>query len=148
MTALGHTAIHQLVATYADAINTRNKDAWASTWAEDASWALPGMEQQGRANIVAMWQAAMGGFPFVFHMMHAAPVIKVADNTASARWYLSEFIQDAQQNNSTNLGVYDDQMALIEGQWLFTRREFNVLYSGPADLSGQRIAYPHFTPQV
>jgi len=142
------SAIRQLVARYADAVNTRNKDTWASTWAEAATWALPGMEQQGRANIVSMWQGAMAGFPFVFHMMHSAPSISVDGDSATARWYLSEFIQDAQQNNSMNLGAYDDQMSCIDGQWLFTRREFNILYTGPADLSGTLIPYPHFNAQV
>ena len=34
--------IRQLVAAYADAVNRRDQDLWASTWAEECQWTLPG----------------------------------------------------------------------------------------------------------
>ena len=40
-------AIHELILSYADAINTHDGEAWISCWAEDAEWNLPmipGME--------------------------------------------------------------------------------------------------------
>src|SRR5690348_9172218 len=61
-------AIHELVATYGDAVTRRDGDAWANCWAEDSVWclpAIPGMEEiKGRAAIRAAWEAAMPGWPF------------------------------------------------------------------------------------
>ena len=63
-------AIRELLDIYADAVNQRDTELWASTWADDSSWKLPvipGMENvSGKDNIVNAWQTGMSMFPFIF----------------------------------------------------------------------------------
>ena len=48
-------AIHELVASYGDAVTRRDADAWIANWSEDCVWklpAIPGMERvEGKAAI-------------------------------------------------------------------------------------------------
>jgi hypothetical protein len=38
--------------------------------------------------------------------------------------------------------VYHDAYARIDGAWRFTRRRFDLLYTGPPDLTGRNHPFP------
>ena len=59
------TAIRQLIDDYSDAVFRRDASDWGACWAEDARWSLSGHVVESRAQIVALWETAMAGFPFV-----------------------------------------------------------------------------------
>src|SRR5438874_4026407 len=70
-------AIHELVASYADAVTRRDADSWIANWADDAVWrlpAIPGMERvEGKQAILDAWLGAMPGWPFQVTARPAAP---------------------------------------------------------------------------
>ena len=134
-------AINELVARYIDAVNRYHADDWAATWAEDATWNLLGMEVEGKATILETWKGAMSGFEFALMMLNSG-TLSVDGQRASGRWYLTEHLKTTEGEASMVLGVYDDEYSRESGSWLFTRRRYNILYRGPADLSGDYNPYP------
>ena len=140
--------IRNLVARYADAIHRRDPAGWGDTWAEDGIWRLPGLDDPaeqitmtGRDTLVAAWQAAMAGFPFVWHAIHSGHIAWDGD-APTGRWYLSERLLTADGQGLEIFGVYDDRYARTDAGWRFSERTFAILYRGPADLAGERFACP------
>ncbi len=124
------TLIRELLATYCDAVNQRDAEAWGSTWAEDAEWELPHLDMDnvcGREAIVASWVEAMKLFPFV-NMMAEAGSIEVDGDRATMRSYTAEVavMQDGQEIRPR--GQYDDICVRRGGRWQFAKRTFTVLH--------------------
>jgi len=124
-------AIRELMDTYADAVNQRCAEQWASTWCEDSAWRLPvipGMENvQGKENIVTAWNAGMAMFPFVF-MSISVGFISVEGDTATARCYTSEVAETVDGTELRPRGQYDDTLVKIDGQWYFKERTFHSIH--------------------
>ncbi|HUD30808.1 MAG TPA: nuclear transport factor 2 family protein [Novosphingobium sp.] len=129
--------IRELLDTYAHAVMTRDAEAWAATWAEDAYWALPEFPDlggfSGKAEIVAGWVESMkhyglGGSaarPMVY-VAHPGE-IRVDGDRASAISYTSEIFEDPATGKARRLrGRYVDELAKLGGEWLFTRREYTT----------------------
>jgi len=133
-------AIRNLAARYIDAVNRYHQDDWSATWSETASWNLLGMEVEGRDNIVQLWVGAMSTFDFALMMLNSG-TIEVDGDTATGRWYVTEHIKPKEGETNITLGVYDDSYCREEGQWLFARRHYNVMYQGAADYSGNYTPY-------
>lgn len=133
--------LRNLMARYIDAVNRRDGEAWAATWAEDASWDLLGTEVVGRANIVGLWQQMMGGFEFAL-MMPSSCLLEIDGDQASGHWYLQEYTRDLEGNSGTVLSRYLDTYSRIDGQWLYQSRRYSFIYHGPADLSGTYTPLP------
>jgi len=133
-------AIRDLVARYIDAVNRHHQDDWAATWSENAHWDLAGMEVTGRDAIVGLWVGAMSTFEFALMMLNSGTV-KVDGNTATGRWYVTEHLKPGEGDPSLTLGVYDDEYALEDGEWRFTKRTYHIMYTGAADYSGTFNAY-------
>ena len=139
-TGLEELAIRDLNARYIDAVNRYNKDDWAATWSSTATWNLMGMEVDGRDAIVELWTNAMSGFEFAIMMLNSG-TITVEGNSARGRWYITEHLKMADGSSNMTLGVYDDEYGCEDGNWLFTRRSYQVIYQGPPDLSGNFTPY-------
>ena len=140
-------AIRNLVGQYADAVNRRDKDDWAKVWTEDGVWVLPDLMNTGdhkimkvRENVVDVWYNTMQLFSFVMHIVYSG-TIDVQGNTATSRWYISENLIGTDGTHMTLFGVYNDENVKIEGKWLYKKRVFRPIYTGPADLSGQVMQY-------
>ncbi|MCC6382996.1 MAG: nuclear transport factor 2 family protein [Dehalococcoidia bacterium] len=137
-----YVALHQLVDRYADAVNRRDADAWGACWAQDGTWDLgAGRQVTGRDAIVGLWKQLMGGLPFVVQIVHSG-VVDSAGDTATARWYLTEYMHLPDGAKRMGVGVYRDDCVRVDGRWQFARRRYNLLYSGPADLSGTTFPFP------
>lgn len=134
-------ALNKLMARYVDAANRRDGEAWSSTWAEDSCWALMGTEITGRENILGLWKQVLEGFEFAI-LMPSSGHFDIDGDTATGHWYLQEFTRDLQGEALAALSRYNDSYVKVNGQWLFTRREYNFLYRGPADLSGEHTPLP------
>ena len=133
-------ALRDLQARYIDAVNRYNETDWAATWSDSASWNLLGMEVEGKAAIVQLWQGAMGSFDFALMMLNSGTV-QVDGDTATGRWYVTEHIKPKEGEPNITLGVYDDRYVKENGQWLFAHRHYNVMYQGPQNLSGNYMPY-------
>ena len=134
-------ALRNLMARYIDAVNRNDGDAWIATWAEDGVWNLMGEPVSGRSNVLAMWQQMMGNFDFAV-MMPSSCLFTVDGDTASGHWYLHEYLRDQQGAGITILSRYLDTYTRWEGQWLYQSRVYNIIYNGPADLSGEHTPLP------
>ena len=134
-------ALNKLMARYVDAANRRDGEAWASTWAEDGCWQLMGTEVRGRGNILDLWQQVLAGFEFAI-LMPGSGHVDIDGNTASGHWYLQEFTRDHEGEALAALSRYRDSYVKVNGAWLFARREYDFLYRGPADLSGEHTPLP------
>jgi ketosteroid isomerase-like protein len=126
-------AIHELVASYGDAVTRRDADAWIANWAEDAIWklpAIPGMERiEGRAAILQAWQNAMPGWPFQVNIQTCG-AIQVMGDRAHGHTYTAELNTDAAGKTERWTNRYDDEWVKRQGRWLFASRSLTVLHIG------------------
>lgn len=128
-------ALRDLMARYIDAVVRYDEDAWIATWAPDSVWNLLGNPISGRENILALWQQMMQTFEFAI-MMPSSCLFQIDGDTASGHWYLHEHTRDTQGKASTILSRYLDTYVRQDGQWLYQSREYNFIYNGAPDLSG------------
>ncbi len=128
-------AIHELVASYGDAVTGRDGDAWIDNWAEEgAVWklpAIPGMERvEGREAILAAWLAAMPGWPTQINFQRCGAIMVEGDR-AHGHTYTDELNLDAAGNWERWLNRYDDEWVKRDGRWRFASRSLTVLAIRP-----------------
>lgn len=119
-------AIRELVESYNDAVMRFDGEAWQSNWTDDATWALPGREVQGKANFFPMWQESMSAFSFVGFFASAGPIIVTGD-TAKGTWYQQEFLHLEAGGKMNVTGRYEDEYVKKDGRWYFTKRVYSIL---------------------
>jgi ketosteroid isomerase-like protein len=128
-------AIHELVASYGDAVTRNDPDSWIANWAEDAVWrlpAIPGMECiEGREAILAAWLAAMPGWPIQVNFQRCG-AIAVEGDRAHGHTYTDELNTDTTGKTERWLNRYDDEWVKRDGRWYFASRSLNVLIIRPA----------------
>ncbi len=131
--------IRELIETYADAVMRGDPVDWASVWADDSYWSLPdfpGLEEfVGKDAIVAGWVKSIEDFgdaePGKPKMIYIATpgAIEVDGDRATARVYTSEIFTIPGTDNEVRVrGQYDDELARIDGRWLFTKRVYRLLH--------------------
>ena len=123
-------AIRELLERYCDGVNQRDAELWGSTWSEDAVWDLPHLDMgglEGRQKIVESWLEAMKLFPFV-NMIAQPGFIQIEGDRATMRSYTSEVAVMQDGTEIRPVGQYDDEMVRVNGEWLFSRRKFQVLH--------------------
>jgi uncharacterized protein (TIGR02246 family) len=124
-------AIHELVATYGDAVTRRDGDCWA----EDSVWylpAIPGMEEvKGRAAIRAAWEGAMPGWPFQVNIQTLGAVT-ISGDTATGHAYTHELNTDTEGLTQRWTGKYTDTYVKRDGRWWIASRSYAVLHIGVA----------------
>jgi uncharacterized protein (TIGR02246 family) len=119
-------AIHELNGTYADGVVRIDAATWASVWADDADWDLMGHQTKGKEAIVAFWNGAMSGLEAV--SFHCVPsMIEVTGNTAKSRVQTQEILKPKDGKARHVGGLYEDELAKVDGQWLFTSRKFKII---------------------
>ena len=122
-------AIRQLIDDYGDAVFRRDAAGWGACWAEDARWSLSGHVVEGRDQIVALWETAMAGFPFVAFFAQAG-LIEVDEGRANGRVYTHELLEKSDGTIDRPIGRYDDEYRKIEGAWRFAARTYTLLHRG------------------
>ena len=119
-------AIRELHEIYADGVVRIDADTWGSVWAPDAHWDLMGMKVDGKDAIVQMWTGAMDGLQAVsFQCMPCA--IEVDGDTATSRVQTQEILWMKDGATRHVGGLYEDKLAKIDGQWLYTSRIFKIV---------------------
>ena len=119
-------AIQELNGIYADGVVRIDAETWGSVWADDADWDLMGHQTNGKEAIVAFWNGAMGGLEAVsFQCMPC--MIEVTGNTAKSRVQTQEILKPKDGKARHVGGLYEDELAKIGGQWLFTSRKFKII---------------------
>ena len=124
-----------LVHKYSDAVVHRDRDRWASCWAEDAKWELAADRVvKGRSAIVEHWLQSMETIDVVVQMVGNGRVT-IDGETAKGRWYFQEHVRRRDGDVGILLAYYDDTYVFVGGRWLFTSRRLTRMYHGPPDLS-------------
>ncbi len=119
-------AIQELNGTYADGVVRIDAATWATVWADDADWDLMGHQTKGKEAIVAFWNGAMSGLEAV--SFHCVPcMIEVTGNTAKSRVQTQEILKPKDGKARHVGGLYEDELAKIDGRWLFTSRKFKII---------------------
>jgi hypothetical protein len=127
------SAVRKLNAYYCDAVMRRDGELWRSLWHTDARWFFLGEWIEGREAIFSRWQQAMAGFPVVYHRA-SGEIIDVNGEAAHTRVYVDEQIIDAKGNALHIVGVYNDDVVLHNGKWLYASRHFSLIYQGEGTL--------------
>ncbi|MHA7820487.1 MAG: nuclear transport factor 2 family protein [Erythrobacter sp.] len=118
--------IAELNGVYADGVVLADPDVWGSVWAKDATWDFFGQIHRGREAIVAFWSGAMGGIEKV--SFHCVPcMIEIDGDTATARVQTQEILHMKDGVTRIVGGLYEDELAKIDGEWLFTHRKFGIV---------------------
>jgi uncharacterized protein (TIGR02246 family) len=131
-------AIHQLYARYSDAIMRNDPDTFGSCWSEDAYWLLLGNEFRGRDAIVESYTHSVAGTDFILHLA-MAPLIAVEGDAARVRTQVMEILHFSGGGSMLILANYNDELARVDGQWLFAARRISVRYSGPFAMDDNMI---------
>jgi hypothetical protein len=138
-------AVRDLHARYADAIWRRDYAAAAACFTRDGEWRNGGLVLRGRGEIAAALDRFMVRFRRVF-MTFRTPILSLAPAGAEARTYVTEQNVTTDGQGRLAVGVYYERIVLEDALW---RREwalFQLLYRGPADLSGDFLDQPDFGP--
>ncbi len=119
-------AITELNGTYADGVVRMDPETWGSVWADDAYWNLMGHEVTGKEAIVGFWNQAMSGLAAVSFQCIPC-MIEVTGNTARSRVQTQEILK-AKEGPARHVGgLYEDELAKIDGAWRFTSRKFRII---------------------
>lgn len=117
-------AIRELVESYNHAVMRFDAADWASNWAPDGVWSLPGRgEVQGRDTIVETWKQAMSAFT-VEGFFASGAVITVDGDHAEGVWYQQEFLRSPDGVTRFIIGEYNDRYVKTDGRWFIARRAY------------------------
>jgi hypothetical protein len=142
--AADELAIRGLVARYAEAVSSHNREQWAATWTEDGQWSVMGQTSVGRDDTVALWEKLMGGLEFIVQLANSGTV-EFDENDgdrATGRWQITEHGKFPGGNAIFTIGFYQDECVRVDGEWRFKKRSFSPLYFGPPDLSAATHPFP------
>lgn len=136
--------IRQLHARYADAVWRKDLAAFADCFAADAEWRIAGMVLEGREAIASTFGNIISDATRVF-MAFQTPILEVTGvGRASARTMVSEQCRWNDGRCNLTLGRYFEHFVEEGGRWRFGWRLYQVLYTGPTDLSGDYFDEPDF----
>lgn len=122
-------AINDVLARYADGVNRRDVDLWASSWDEDGEWFLFGPDPvKGRDNIASTWKEAIAGYPFVVMFASQGEVVIEGDHARGIS-YTNEVARTGDGTELRVTGTYEDRYTRRNGRWGFSFRKFTQLHS-------------------
>jgi hypothetical protein len=135
-------AVHNLVGRYCNEVSTADIDRWSETWANDATWSIPGEGVLVGLDAICESFARIRATYLLCVQEILSGSVEVVDAThARARWYVRELQwsqRDAEVVGSELIGIYDDEVARHQdGDVRFSSRDFALLYSGPVAMTGR-----------
>jgi hypothetical protein len=138
--------IRQLHARYTDAVWRKDAQGFAECFTQEGEWRISGMALKGRAEVSATIEKIFLVARRVL-IEFQPPIITLTDGKAFGRTYLTEkcsWLNGREPNIS--IGRYYERFVKDGDRWLFGWRVFQILYTGPADLSGTYHDQPDFGP--
>jgi uncharacterized protein (TIGR02246 family) len=134
--------IRELTARFTDAVNRRAPRDVAALFAEDGEWHVPGVPvARGREAVANLLDGLLGNFDRLIQVTHSGHV-DLADDAATATWYLSEFAASSASGKAfTFVGTYRDELVRTAEGWRFGTRAFDFLYRAKGDAEARW--YPH-----
>ena len=123
-------AIRDLLAGFADAVNQMDPEMLREVFTEDGEWVVTGYgEPRGHDAIVALLADLLVKWEGIFHAIHTGTV-ELAGDTATGRWYFTEFGKLLDGTELRFAGVYhDDYVRGADGRWRFARRRYDGMFN-------------------
>ena len=121
-------AIRELMETFAVGAMRVDLDIWGSTWADEAVWGLPSMEQpaSGKANVLASFKEKMAYVDFMSMISFPSDLVFNGD-TATGKAYCRELIYPKSGGHMIVVGCFDDKYVKRDGRWYFVSRIYEVM---------------------
>lgn len=142
-------AVRTLTARYCDAVLRCDTERFASLWASDGSWVVPGVAATvGRDRIARLFAKLRQGFELCTQELLSGMVVAGPTGQARARWQIREFQWRSNGPPSCVMGVYTDHLVIEDGAWCFAERRFDIVYRGAVDLTAAPIALPADLPPL
>ncbi|CAB4733993.1 unannotated protein [freshwater metagenome] len=141
-------AVRNLTAQYCDAVARNDGDLFVSLWTSGADWVAAGHVTSGRDRIARVFAKLRGGYVLCTQELmsgYVVPFHSVDGPAAHARWQIRELQWKTDAPVSCVLGIYSDHLVVEDGSWRFARRQFDILYRGPVDLTGHVTPIPTIT---
>ncbi len=143
--AAAECGIRQLHARYADAVWRKDPRSFAECFTSKGEWRISGMVLKGRAEIAATIERILIHARRI-HITFRTPILEVGEGRASGRTYVTEQCSWDHREPNVSIGRYYEHFVEQDGRWLFEWRLFQILYTGPADLTGSYHDQPDFGP--
>jgi len=116
-------------------VNRGDEELWLDTWAENCAWDLACTMIQGRAYVVEFWCGAMASFEVAIQLV-SQDNVKIDGRDAWGRSYLTETQRPKGGDaDRTTIGRYGEHYVKENGNWLFARRSYRVLYERKGEQS-------------
>lgn len=119
-------AIRELYDTYGDGSTTGNAETFLSCWTDGGEWITHVFSRKGKAELQEQWNTLWAGFEKVAFLANVLS-IEVDGDRAHTRSVAREIISLKGGGIFKLAGLYRDQLVRRNGQWLFARREYEVL---------------------
>lgn len=120
--------IRELIEAFAVGAMHVDTELWGSTWADEALWSLPSMEQpaQGKDNVLAAFKEKMAYVDYM-SMICFPSQLKVDGDKATGKSYCRELIYPKAGGRVIVVGYFDDEYVRRDGRWQFTSRIYTVM---------------------
>lgn len=129
--------IRQLHAHYADAVWRKDAVAFAQCFTPDAEWRIGGQVMRGRAEIAREFERSLFSVRRVLIEFRTPQLELTGSDRASGKVYATEHFTWSKGRPTTAIGRYYEYYADAGDRWRISWRLYELLYSGPADLSGE-----------
>jgi len=118
--------IRELYGAYSDATCRADGDAWLALWTPDGVRQQDGREVSGHDAPRKFWESI---FNVVQQMAFFTEIgsIAVSVESAEVRCYCREIVSLRNGALVKVVGIYDDTLRLVAGEWRFARRDYEVL---------------------
>lgn len=120
-------AIRNLVATYSNAVGSRDLDTWQDTWSPDGVWHVGGKVLEGRDDIVGFMSSALDRFPNLVQTVFSG-IVGEREGGVTGTWHVLEVQHASETDERLLIGRYEDVYTKRGGQWAFGERRFTPLY--------------------
>ena len=118
--------IRELFGLYGDASCKGDADSWLATFAEDCEWNSHMFNRKGKADLREQWDQLWLAFDNLGFLSEIG-WIAVDGDTARASSQAREIIRLKDGGLFKLIGHYDDYLVRENGQWLFSRRNYQPL---------------------
>jgi uncharacterized protein (TIGR02246 family) len=119
-------AIRELYATYSDASACEDTDAFLACFAEDGQWNTHIFNRQGKAELREQWDQLWVAFDKVGFLTEIGS-IEIEGDRAACRCVAREIILLKGGGLYKLIGKYRDQLVRRDGNWLFSRRDYEPI---------------------
>lgn len=118
--------IRELFGLYGDASCKGDAEAWLATFADDCEWNSHMFNRKGKAALRDQWDQLWLAFDKLGFLSEIG-WIQVEGDKARASSQAREIIRLKDGGLFKLIGHYDDELVRENGQWLFSRRNYQPL---------------------